>query len=123
MKDNPLKYIQTYANTDLFVFCYDHTDHTTLMKLKKYYEEVMDFFEMDKVTDQDAVTILMGCKVGEPSTGSKTNFAVGNQGSGGGSGEGASKRDVDQADIEQLKKLKIVFDMEYTTSTLLAKDD
>ena len=33
------------------------------------------------------------------------------------------KREVESADIEQLKKLKIMFDMEFTTSTLLAKDD
>ena len=32
-------------------------------------------------------------------------------------------RAVTQDDKEQLKKLKIVFDMEYSTSTLLAKDN
>ena len=51
MKADAMKYIKTYANTDLFVFCYDSTDHFSLMKLKKYYEEVRDFLEMDEATD------------------------------------------------------------------------
>ena len=67
--------IETYANTDLFVFCYDHTNQKTLSALKKYYEEVKDFLEMDEVTDRDAVKILVACKADEPAS-SSSDFNV-----------------------------------------------
>ena len=108
---------QIYINTDLFVFCYDCNDHKTLLKLKQYYQEVGDLLTADTYTAKDAIKILMGCKSGETSTSSGSgNSSAGYSGA-------VVKRKVEDLDLVALKEQKVYFDMEFTCSTLRAKDD
>ena len=48
--DYKLEEMALYANTDLFVFCYDAKDVDTLRSLKKYYDEVSDLLNADPDT-------------------------------------------------------------------------
>ena len=85
--------------------------------LKQYYQEVSDLLTADTFTAKDAIKILMGCKSGEKSTSS------GNSSSGQPGGASYTKRKVEDRDLVALKEQKVYFDMEFTCSTLRAKDD
>ena len=106
-------------NTDLFVFCYDHNNHYTFLNMKKYYDEVSDFLSMDVATKRDTVKILMACQYGEDRAKStlafKGNFLK--------EGDKLTIRTVNENDKAALKKQGVYFDMEFTCSTLLAKEN